>query len=270
MNMQESSMSQPSHTAVHPQSIGAVLQSGLKLFGATFAGSVLYGTVFAIVQLLPSIYRAIWAPRVFGLRATAPGVWVVYIICVLMTLVLFAAVQLRQAAVASGGRPAGAMGEALRQLLRLTLLTIAAGIVLISLGEFLIPATQSQSHVVKIAALILGIATIYWAVAVAFAWSVVVVLKQRPFDAVVRSVRLVRSSWWGSFLMLFLALIVLLICLAVGAAPAYLWPFAVAGELLGMTAIAVLISIAVNAVGLSLLSALVIASLADLRTRAPS
>jgi hypothetical protein len=260
-------MSQLLPTAAHPQSIGGVLQSGLKLFAATFAGGALYGTVFAIVQLLPSIYRAIWAPRVFGLRATAPGVWVVYIVCVLTTLVLFAAVQLRQTAVANGGRPAGAVGAALRQLSRLALLTIAAGVVLVSLGEFLIPATQSQSRLVKIVALILGAATIYWAVAVAFAWSVVVVLKQRPFDAVVRSVRLVRSSWWGSFLMLFLASIVLLLCLAAGAVPAYLWPFAAAGELLGMTAMAVLVSMAVNAVGLSLLSAFVIASLADLRTR---
>ena len=70
-----------------------------------------------------------------------------------------------------------------------------------------------------------------------------------------------RLSWWGSFLLLLLASIVLLICLAVGAVPAYLWPFAAAGELLGMTAIAVAVSIGANSVGLPLVSALIIAAL---------
>src|ERR1700728_581758 len=180
-------MNQPLNSTAHAQSIVAVPLSAFKLFGTTFARSFLYGAVFAIVQLLPSIYRAVWAPRVFGLRATAPGVWVVYIVCVLVTLVLFAAVQKRQAAATSGQPSAGAEhGNALRQLLRLALLTVAAGITLLSLGEFLIPAVQSQSVVIKGAVTILLIATIYWAVAVAFAWPAVVLLNRRPFDAVVR------------------------------------------------------------------------------------
>jgi hypothetical protein len=244
------------------------MRSAWKLFGATLGATFLYGAIFALVQLLPSIYRAIWAPRVFGLRATAPGVWGVYIICVLSTLAIFGAVIRRQEAIrkGTGAVPAGG----LRGLLRLVLLTITAGVVLVSLGELLLPGVQSQEGLVKIVATILALAAVYWAVATAFAWPGVVLLDQRPFEAVVRSVGLVRAHWWGSFLVLLLVSILLIVCLAAGAVPAYLWPFLASGELLGMTVAAIVAAIVINGLGLPFAAALLTARFADLRGRQPA
>jgi hypothetical protein len=87
---------------------------------------------------------------------------------------------------------------------------------------------------------------------------------------VVCSIRLVRSSWLGTFLILLLALILLLVCLAAGQVVSYLWPFTAAGELFGTTAVALLVSIALNATGLPLISALIVARFADLRVREPT
>jgi hypothetical protein len=249
-----------------------VFQSGGRIFRAALAGCLVYGAVFAIVQLLPSIYRAIWAPRVFGLRATAPGVWIVYIVCVLLTLMLFAAATLRQAAVAAGRTSSSGaeLSEALRKLLPLTLLTVIAGILAVALGELIIPWMQSTSMPLRIAADLVALAGIYWAVAVLFAWPAVLLLKLRPFDAVVHSVRLVRSHWWSSFLFWFAALVLLLVCLAAAAVPAFLWPFAASGELVGATALAVVAAIVINAIGLPLISALILARFGDLEVRESS
>jgi hypothetical protein len=243
------------------------MRSACKLFAATLGATFLYGAVFAIVQLLPSIYRALWAPRVLGLRATAPGVWVVYIVCALITLALFATVISRQEAVRKGTR--ATPGGGLSRLLRLALLTLAAGVVLVSLGEFLLPGVQSQVGMIRIVTTILAIAVIYWAVAAAFAWLGVVLLNQRPFEAVVRSVGLVRSNWWGSFVVLLLALVVFIACVAAGAAAAYLWPFLASGELLGMTVAAVVVAVVINGLGMPFAAALLTARFADLRGRQP-
>jgi hypothetical protein len=262
-------MNESTHPPARPQSVGAVIRVGFRIFGATLPGGLFYGAAFAIVQLLPSIYREIWAPRVFGLRATAPGVWIVYAVCGLVTLVLFAAANLRQAAVAGGegSSASGVLRAAFSKLLRLALLTITTGVIVISLGEFLIPLTRSESMSIRVAADLLVLAALYWLVAGAFAWPAVALLGCRAFDAIVCSVRLVRSNWWGSFVVLLLAWIVLLVCLAAGQVVSYLWPFTASGELLGMTAAAVVVSIVINAIGFPLISALIVARFGDLRTR---
>jgi hypothetical protein len=242
------------------------MRSAWKLFGATLGATFLYGALFAVVQLLPSIYRAIWAPRVFGLRATAPGVWVVYILCLFSTLALFRAVIRRQEAVRQGTAvPSGGLNG----LLRLVLLTIAAGVVMVSLGGLLLPGVQSQAGPVKIAAALLVLAAVYWTVASAFAWTGVVLLDQRPFEAVVRSVGLVRAHWWGSFVVLLLVLILLVVCLAAGAIPAYLWPFLASGELLGMTLAAIVAAVVINGLGMPFAISLLTSRFADLRGKQP-
>jgi hypothetical protein len=265
-------MSENGYSSAQPRPIGAVLQSAFRIFGATVPVGLFYGAVFAIVQLLPSLYRSIWAPRVFGLRATAPGVWLIYILCGLLTLILFAATHLRQDAVA-GGRKSSVgeeIGGACSKLFRLALLTIAGGLLIVAVGEFLLSPARPESLAIRTVAYVLLLATLYWTVASAFAWTAVVLLSCRPFEAVVCSIRLVRSSWLGTFLILLLALILLLVCLAAGQVVSYLWPFTAAGELFGTTAVALLVSIALNATGLPLISALIVARFADLRVREPT
>ena len=172
-------MAQPLYPPAGPQSIGQVLDGAFRIFQVSLAKSLPLGLLAMLAGQLPNIYYlAIGKPmRRLG---DDPIWWALDAIGIVMTLILWSAMLLRQRSVISG-QATSMRGELLEALRRVPALVALFVLSLLIIGAGLVA---------------LAVPGIYFAVALTLAWPALMLERLGPVDAIRRSMHLVKGSWW--------------------------------------------------------------------------
>ena len=184
-----------------PQSIGGVLDSGFKLFKASFKNVFALAFVGAVISSVPNIYMT------RSLEATMPDATPVpeaiqqlfgaeffglMVLMMIVTIVVFAAILARMGAVATGTECS--VGDALGRALRRAPALFVAGIL--------------YSLLVGIGMVLLVIPGIILAVSLYGTMYLVVIDRLGPVAAIKQSHKLVWGDWWRTATILTVALII--------------------------------------------------------------
>lgn len=206
-----------------PQTIGGVLDSGLRLFKASFSRTVGLAAFFALPLALPNLLNPAIGGGGFSpdAAATTPdllpaGYFVAMIVGMFISLYGFLAVLARMHAV-EVGQPLG-FGAALRCALRrfpATLVFMLLYVILVLLGLAAFGgmfgvATLSLPFLILLAPLVLGVLILVFVLAIYwyFAPPLIVTQGMGPFRAMKRSLHLVRGNWWRSAIVITLATLI--------------------------------------------------------------
>ncbi len=178
-----------------PQSIGEVLDTGLRLFRVTLGHCLPYGALFVIAGQLGN-FHDLFSGRLP--RATFEHDltwWMYYGVGLALTLLLWGALLLRQQALATRGSSSmrAELSASLRRLPHLAALTLLA------------------SAGVTVGLLLLVAPGLYLAVAFAFGTPILLLRREgSAVSALAESVRLVRGRWWRTALLITLVLLMML------------------------------------------------------------
>jgi hypothetical protein len=235
-----------------PQSIGEVLDSGFRIFQSTLLPCLPYGVAWVIVGQLASIHDLVAGrpPRAFG--GSDPIWWLWYALGLLLTLILWSALILRQSALASGG------ASSMRGELRITLARLPQLLVLALSGV--------AAWAVGLALLV--VPGLYLTVAFLFAVPALFARSRGPLDALAYCVRLLYGNWWRTAFILTIAAVVTLALYLVLAATALL-AFTAGGiaDVAMITALSRAAGIAMGAVIAPFACAMILATFGELRAR---
>jgi len=245
-------MPQPLYPPARPQSIGEVLDSGFAIFRRSLWSCLPYGFLGVIAYQLPHVHDLLAGRPFREFARHDPIWWVDYALGLLISMLFFAAMLLRQRALAAG-EPVAASGElriAVQRLPWLTILLLLATIGLV------------------IATLMLIIPGLYLGVAWLFAMPALVLEELGPIEALAYSHGLVWGHWWRTsliFNVVFAVLIALYASLgvAIGVAVA----FTGVADLAVVTAVSAAASAVISTVATPFLSALLLAAYGELRVR---
>ncbi len=235
-----------------PQSIGEVLDTGFRIFQSTLLPCLPYGVAWVIVGQLANIHdlAAGRPPRLFG--GSDPIWWLWYGLGLVLTLILWSSLILRQSALASGGS-SSMRAELLITLARLPqLLALAlSGVVAWAAGLAL-----------------LVVPGLYLTIAFLFAVPALLARSQGPLDALAYCARLVYGNWWRTAFILTIAAIVALVLYVVLAVTA-LFAFTAGGiaDVAVITAVSRAAGVAMGAVIAPFACAMVLATFGELRAR---
>src|SRR6516225_5285426 len=255
-------------------SVGEVLDLSFRIYRTTFVSCLLFATCGVIAGQLAGIYALIrgrnlaqGAAGMAGMLALMQDRTLValYIVGLVLTLVFYAAVLLRQRAIISDGAVGGELAAALRRTPALIVL-----IVLVVLGclACFVPAFVTSGTLRVLLSLAAVIALCYGVVAISCAQTILLVDGAGPASSLSRSWRLTSGSFWRLTLIYTVALIVLLALYAVIAAVAgFLAALFAHGDVAMVTAFAQVIGIILGALATPFYGALALAVLADLKVR---
>jgi hypothetical protein len=126
-----------------PQSVGEVLDSAFRIFGATLLRCLPYAVVAVIAGQLPSMYEvltghALAVPRLRVAASHDPLWWILYVVAVIASLTLTNAVLLRQYALATG-RPAATAVELEAGVRRVPGMLLIGAVILVSMVVCFLP-----------------------------------------------------------------------------------------------------------------------------------
>ena len=272
-----------------PRSIGGVLDDGLRLWrdslGKTWPlallaqfivavpllvlGYKLQGSVPLVPGVAPRPMSAANAQAVMNLFKS-PATWLTYLAILVLSVLFYAALIVRIAAVASGTASSlgGAISAALRLLPRLLLqvLLFFAAVMVVGVALALLGAAGSKA-LLGLLVIIAFFVGIFVFGRVFFASIVLIVDDAGPAESIGISWRLTRGHWWrcaGILLVLFI--IGLVFSLVVGFVSGALGGALQTSSLLA-TGASQLVSLLVNAVLGSLYPAVLVAILFELRLR---
>lgn len=236
-------MSQPLYPPARPQSIGEVLDTGFRIFQSTLVRCLPYSVLAILAGQLANIHDlAVGQPlRQFG--GSDPIWWAWYLIAMLLTVLLWSAVIVRQSVLAAG-KPSSLsldLGTALRRLpavLALVVLTVgvlflvpALLMLLTNVGPSLptsalaLPTLPSLNPATLLAlallTLTISVLALYLVPALTLSWSAILLLGLGPMKGFAYGVRLTRGHWWRTttiLTILFVVIAVLYVLAAVVAA----------------------------------------------------
>ena len=255
-------------------SVGEVLDLSFRIYRVTLVRCLLYATCGVIGGQLAGIY-ALLKGRTLGrgegavegmLAQLRDSTFVsLYVFGLLLTLIAYAAVVLRQYAIITDGSTGSELGAALRRTPALIGL-----IVLVALGVIacFLPAGVTGGAL-RVLLLIAAVVVLCYAlVAISCAQTILLVDGAGPAASLARSWRLTSGSFWRLSLIYTVALIVLLALYAVIAAVAgFLAALFAHGDVAMVTAFAQVIGIILGALATPFYGALALAVLADLKVR---
>ena len=253
-----------------PQSVGEILDSAFRIFGVTLVTCLPFAISAVIVRQLPNIYALVY------LRSLSVGLWkdplwwVLDVVAILLTLVVAAALLLRQYAIATGHRPSmsAELGTGMRRLPAMVLYTILFVLgFCVSLVPLALAALFNGWTRLAVAVLMLLPACCFL-LAVSSSWPLMLVAGMGALASMNESARLTRGSWGRLTLIYTVALILLLVLYVLSGVIAALFA-AVLGrvDLVMMTAVGSVVVILLGAVGAPLYGALMLAVLGDLLVR---
>ncbi len=255
-------------------SVGGVLDLSFRIYRATLLPCLLFATCGVIAGELAAIYALIKGgtmPRAAGgvgrllAQVRDPTFVTLYIVGLLLTLLFYAAVLLRQHAIITGGSRGGEVAAALRRIPALVGLLV---LVAIGLAACFVPAAASGGLLRMLLFVAAGIALCYAAVAISCAQTILLIDGEGPASSLARSWRLTTGSFWRLSIIYSVAIIVLLALYAVIGALAGVLAAAFAhGDVAMVTAFAQVIGIVLGALATPFYAALALAVLADLRVR---
>ncbi|HEY6824770.1 MAG TPA: hypothetical protein VI195_10040 [Steroidobacteraceae bacterium] len=255
-------------------SIGEVLDLSFRIYRATLVRCLLFATCGVIAGELAGIYALIKGgslPRATGGMAAMlaqlrdPTFVTLYIVGLVLTLLFYAAVLLRERAIITGGSGDAELAVALRRLPALIGL-----LVLVALGFCMsfVPAAVTGGALRALLISVAAIALCYAVVAISCAQTILLIDEEGPASSLARSWRLTSGSFWRLSLIYSVALIILLALYAViGAVAGFLAAAFAHGDVAMVTAFAQVIGIILGALATPFYAALALAVLADLKVR---
>jgi hypothetical protein len=255
-------------------SIGEVLDLSFRIYRATLLPSLLFATCGVIAGELAGIYALIkghTAPRAGGAvgnmiaQLQDPTFIALYIVGVILTLVFYAAVVLREQAIITTGHAGSEFTTALRRIPALIGLLL---LVAIGFAACFVPGAIAGGVLRALLFVAAGLVLCYAVVAISCAQTILLIDGAGPASSLARSWRLTTGSFWRLSVIYSVAIIVLFALYAVIFAVAGMLATALAhGDVAMVTAFAQVIGIILGAVATPFYAALALAVLADLKVR---
>jgi hypothetical protein len=255
-------------------SVGEVLDLSFQIYRATFLKCLLFATCGVIAGQLAGIYALVkgralltGATAVAGMMAAMQD-WVfdaLYIVGLVLTLVFYAAVLLRQRAIITDGAVGGELTAALRRMPALVALAVLIGLGCLAL---FVPSLVIAGGLRWLLAVAAALVLCYALVAVSCAMTVLLVEDAGPVASLTRSWRLTTGSFWRLSLIYTVALIILIALeLVIASVAGFLAGVLAHGDVAMVTAFAEVIGIILGALVTPFYGALALAVLADLKVR---
>lgn len=255
-------------------SVGEVLDLSFRIYRATFVKCLLFATCGVIAGQLAGIYALIRGRNLAQSPAGAAAMLAMmqdrtlvalYIVGLVLTLLFYAAVLLRQRAIVTDDAAGGELTAALRRTPALVGL-----VVLIGLGclACFVPALVTGGALRVLLILAAVVALCYGLVALSCAMTVLLMEDAGPLASLTRSWRLTAGSFWRLSLIYTVALIILIALeLVIAAVAGFLAGALAHGDVAMVTAFAEVIGIILGALVTPFYGALALAVLADLKVR---
>jgi hypothetical protein len=257
-----------------PLSVGEVLDLSFRIYRTTFVKCLMFATCGVIAGQLAGIYALIrgrnlaqGAAGMAGMLALMQDRTVValYIIGLVLTLVFYAAVLLRQRAIITDDAVGGELAAALRRTPALIGLVILIGCGSLALFAPVFVTAGALRGLLALAALIV---LCYALVALSCGMAVLLVEDAAPVASLTRSWRLTSGSFWRLSVIYTVALIILIALeLVIAAVAGFLAGVLAHGDVAMVTAFAEVIGIILGALVTPFYGALALAVLADLKVR---
>jgi len=255
-------------------SVGEVLDLSFRIYRTTFVRCLLFATCGVIAGQLAGIYALIrgrnlaqGAAGMAGMLALMQDQTLValYVVGLVLTLIFYAAVLLRQRAIVTDGAVGGELAAALRRTPALVALVILIGLGCLALFVPVFVTTGALRGLLALAALVV---LCYGLVALSCAMTVLLVEDAGPVASLTRSWRLTSGSFWRLSVIYTVALIILIALeLVIAAMAGFLAGVVVHGDVAMVTAFAEVIGIILGALVTPFYGALALAVLADLKVR---
>ena len=255
-------------------SVGEVLDLSFRIYRTTFVRCLLFATCGVIAGQLAGIYALIRGRNLAhgtagmaGMLALMqdPTLVALYVVGLVLTLIFYAAVLLRQRAIITDGAVGGELAAALRRTPALVALVI-----LIALGclALFVPVFVTGGALRVLLVLAALVVLCYGLVALSSAMTVLLVEEAGPVASVTRSWRLTSGNFWRLSVIYTVALIILIALeLVIAALAGFLAGALVHGDVAMVTAFAEVIGIILGALVTPFYGALALAVLADLKVR---
>jgi hypothetical protein len=259
-----------------PLSVGEVLDLTFRIYRATFVKCLAFATCGVIAQQLPGIYllvkgaslpQARGAAGMAGMMAAMqnPAFDALYLVGVVLTVIFYAAVTLRQYAILTDAEVGGELAAASRRLPALIGLFLLMGL---AFAACLVPAFVTSGALRVVLALAAAVLLCYAVVAVSCAQTILLVEDEGPAASLARSWRLTTGNFWRLSLIYTVALIILIaLYLVIASVAGFLAGVLGRGDVAMVTAFAEVIAIILGAVATPFYCALLLAVLADLKVR---
>jgi hypothetical protein len=269
-------MPQPLYPPAGPQSIGQVLDSAFRIFEVSLVRCLLFGAMSMIAGQLPNIYFIAAGKPLRAFGGGDPSWLLLYVVGAILTLLMFAALVLRQYGIAIGRRQSFGVeiSEAIRRLpgfLGLALLGVLIG----GVGPFIVGLAYAATGAAAASLLVLGIAVVVLIVPVLYlmtpltlATPALLLDGKGPWQAIRYSVRLVKGCWWRTTAVFTVALVVIVVFYAVATVIiGMVLPLAGAADLAAVTAATAVVYVVLGAIGMPFFSAVIIATYGELKVR---
>lgn len=263
-----------------PQTIGGVLDSGLRLFKASFSQTAGLAAFFALPLALPELLNPATAVGGFPQEAAAPppsllpaGYFGAMIVGMFVSLYGYLAVLARMHAL-EVGQPSG-FGAALHCALRrfpAALAFMLLYVVVILLGFAALAGTvglaaTNLSYLLVLSPLVLGVLILVFALFIYWYLAPLLIVTQGmgPLRAMKRSLHLVRGNWWRTAIVFTLASLIWFALSAIAGLLSFANLFSEAGR--WMLGLAFIFNVLSQGFGALFMSAAFLALLHDLSLR---
>ena len=264
----------PAYPPQRQLSVGEVLDLSFRIYRATAVKCLLFAALGVLAGQLVNIY----AVAKGGTAAKGQDPWqalltqfadpkmiALYLFGLVLTIIFYAAVLLRQRRILGDGSVGGELAAAVRRLPAL----IALGVLVVAcFAACCLPALLSGGALRVLFALAALIVLCYGFVAVSCAQTVLLIDDAGPVTSLRRSLRLTAGSFWRLSVIYTVAVIILCVLYAVIAAiAAFLAAIVGRGDVAMVTAFTEVVAVALGALATPFYGALALAVLADLKVR---
>src|SRR5215831_5359346 len=257
-------------------SFGEVLDLTFRIYRETFVKCLFFATCGVIAGQLAGIYALVkghslaQGPAAAGMAGMMAAMQdrvfdALYIAGLVLTLIFYAAVILRQRAIITDGEVGGELSAALRRvpaLIGLLLLVALASV------ACLVPVFATSGALRMVLGFAVAVLLCYAVVAISCAQTILLVEQAGPAASLARSWRLTAGSFWRLSIIYTVALIILIaLYLVIAAVAGFLAGVLAHGDVAMVTAFAEVIGIILGALVTPFYGALALAVLADLKVR---
>jgi hypothetical protein len=265
-------MSNIAYPPQRPLSVGEILDLSFRIYRTTFVRCLLFATFGVLAGQLTNVYGLAHGRGLQGFVQSMQGgsrdpvFWLVYVLAIVLSLVFYAAVLLRQRTVIGGSPGGGELGAAVRRAPAMLVLLVLMGL---TAGACLAPALLASSAVTRAGLVVLLMIPLsYVLIALSCAYTVLLLEQAAPLASYVRSWRLTYGSFWRLSLIYLVALIVLLALTAVlGMVSAFVAGLFGRGDVVLVAATAGVIIIVLSALTTPFYTAVALAVYGDLAAR---
>jgi hypothetical protein len=251
-----------------------VLDLTFRIYRATFVKCLLFATCGVVAGQLAGIYALAKGRTLPQGSAGVAGMLAqmqdrvfdaLYIVGLVLTLIFYAAVILRQRAIITDGPVGGELTAALRRTPALIGLLV---LVVLACAACCVPAWVTSGALRALLAVAAVVVLSYGVVAISCAQTILLVEDAGPAASLVRSWRLTTGSFWRLSLIYTVALIILIaLYLVIAAVAGFLAAVLAHGDVAMVTAFAEVIGIILGALATPFYGGLALAVLADLKVR---